>query len=361
MARLQQTQRKRVGSVPRLPVDVVAAIAAEDYGALKPDCIMVHENQTVSIVVNCSIRGRQVKFSEDDVNVALGIPTENLVEVSTPDELADFMNFINNSERINLSSLNKKFFRRECSFLFDSIVRAFTCRKTGYDNISSVVQKLVFSMAHNKHLKFVMPALNHKVHDIHMLNGIDRTKIGNFKQVSKVLFGSLINKNKVPGPSQADTLPSIPLEARKPTTSSSQKAEVSKKKRKHATFKVVTESGDDNTELESHLVGKPKKAKKNELATEVTSAPSQHDAVEADRDAKFIEDVWSRMGGGGAVWEKAGVKVSVVYSIMPPKAYRAATSANANVKPAPVPSFAAGISSVCLFPILPPFLYYSDD
>ncbi|KAL8089069.1 hypothetical protein AgCh_038728 [Apium graveolens] len=29
MARLQQTQRKRVGSVSRLPVDVVAAIAAE--------------------------------------------------------------------------------------------------------------------------------------------------------------------------------------------------------------------------------------------------------------------------------------------------------------------------------------------
>ncbi|KAL8113762.1 hypothetical protein AgCh_020889 [Apium graveolens] len=30
MARLQQTQRKRVGSVLRLPVDVVAAIAAEE-------------------------------------------------------------------------------------------------------------------------------------------------------------------------------------------------------------------------------------------------------------------------------------------------------------------------------------------
>ncbi|KAL8135489.1 hypothetical protein AgCh_010217 [Apium graveolens] len=29
MARLKQTQRKRVGSVPRLPVDIVAAIAAE--------------------------------------------------------------------------------------------------------------------------------------------------------------------------------------------------------------------------------------------------------------------------------------------------------------------------------------------
>ncbi|KAL8124183.1 hypothetical protein AgCh_011989 [Apium graveolens] len=30
MARLQQTQRKRVGSVPRLPADIVAAIAAEN-------------------------------------------------------------------------------------------------------------------------------------------------------------------------------------------------------------------------------------------------------------------------------------------------------------------------------------------
>ncbi|KAK1356379.1 Coproporphyrinogen oxidase [Heracleum sosnowskyi] len=79
---------------------------------------------------------------------------------------------------------------------------------------------------------------------------------------------------------------------------------------------------------------------------------------EADGGAKFKEDVWSRPGGGGgisrvlqdgAVWEKAGVNVSVVYGIMPPEAYRAATSAaaaNGNVKPGPVPFFAAGISSV---------------
>ncbi|KAL8115938.1 hypothetical protein AgCh_022436 [Apium graveolens] len=44
-----------------------------------------------------------------------------------------------------------------------------------------------------------------------------------------------------------------PSEARKPTTSSSQKNEVSKKKRKQAHLKVVSESGEDNTELESHL------------------------------------------------------------------------------------------------------------
>ncbi|XP_050280093.1 coproporphyrinogen-III oxidase 2, chloroplastic-like [Quercus robur] len=70
----------------------------------------------------------------------------------------------------------------------------------------------------------------------------------------------------------------------------------------------------------------------------------------ADGGAKFKEDVWSRPSGDGgisrvlqdgAVWEKAGVNVSVVYGVMPLEAYRAAT-ASAEVKPGPVPFFADG-------------------
>ncbi|CAM8912118.1 unnamed protein product [Rhodiola kirilowii] len=78
-------------------------------------------------------------------------------------------------------------------------------------------------------------------------------------------------------------------------------------------------------------------------------------AIEAaDGGGKFKEDVWSRPGGGGgisrvlqdgAVWEKAGVNVSVVYGVMPPDAYRAANP-GADHKPGPVPFFAAGVSSV---------------
>lgn len=95
-------------------------------------------------------------------------------------------------------------------------------------------------------------------------------------------------------------------------------------------------------------------------------------AIEAVEKGKtFKEDVWSRPGGGGgisrvlqdgAVWEKAGVNVSVVYGVMPPEAYRAAkpTSDNGNVKPGPVPFFAAGISSVIQFTFLTsnPILVY---
>ncbi|CAO2838894.1 unnamed protein product [Amaranthus hypochondriacus] len=80
------------------------------------------------------------------------------------------------------------------------------------------------------------------------------------------------------------------------------------------------------------------------------------EAIEAaDGGGKFKEDVWSRPGGGGgisrvlqdgAVWEKAGVNVSVVYGVMPPDAYRAAKADGGSHKPGPIPFFAAGISSV---------------
>ncbi|XLU69882.1 hypothetical protein S245_028935 [Arachis hypogaea] len=80
-------------------------------------------------------------------------------------------------------------------------------------------------------------------------------------------------------------------------------------------------------------------------------------ALEAAADGTNLkEDVWSRPGCGGgisrilqdgAIWEKAGVNVSVVYSIMPPEAYGATkAAASSDQKPGPFPFFTAGISSV---------------
>ncbi|XP_074336861.1 protein neprosin-like [Apium graveolens] len=41
---------------------------------------VVQEPRVVSMVVNCSIQGQQVEFNENDVNKALGIPTNSMVE-----------------------------------------------------------------------------------------------------------------------------------------------------------------------------------------------------------------------------------------------------------------------------------------
>ncbi|KAL8088302.1 hypothetical protein AgCh_038183 [Apium graveolens] len=92
----------------------------------------VMNDNSVSLVVTCTIGGQLVEFNEQDVNIVLGLPTANLVEVPTQDELTEFMDFNNYGGRINLSSLNRTNLRNEWSSIFDSIVRAFTCRKTRF-------------------------------------------------------------------------------------------------------------------------------------------------------------------------------------------------------------------------------------
>ena len=65
-----------------------------------------------SMVVICSIGGQEIDFNDHDVNVALGLPTDNLVEVPTQDELTEFMEFINYNGSISLSNLNRTNLRK---------------------------------------------------------------------------------------------------------------------------------------------------------------------------------------------------------------------------------------------------------
>ncbi|KAL1824142.1 hypothetical protein ACET3Z_010920 [Daucus carota] len=318
-------------------------------------CTTVVQDAVTSLVVNCSIGGQEIEITANDANLALGLPTENYGAMPTEDELIEFFDFINYSGSITLASLNRTNLRKEWSFVFDAVVWAFTCRKTGFDNISSVVQKLVFSMAHNRHInvgalileelstrltmpldkrgkkiflpRFIMSTLTHKVNDIHSLPNIDNSQIGNCKQVSKIIFGTLTTKSRVnvslkitpfmlerfrtypypmpdmrapqtsssamiPEPvevqsqahpqksSQAATLSSKTIDVKKPTASVSQKAEVSKKKRKEAPLSVINESESGEIEPESPLVKKSKRDRKIELTTQDSSMSSQKDMVE---------------------------------------------------------------------------------
>ena len=93
-----------------------------DFWNIATTRTIVHENQAATIVINCTIKGQQVEISENDVNLALGIPTDKLVEALTQDELYEFMDLINYSKKINLASMNKKNLRREWSFLFNSVI-----------------------------------------------------------------------------------------------------------------------------------------------------------------------------------------------------------------------------------------------
>lgn len=128
----------------------------------------------------------------------------------------------------------------------------------------------------------------------------------------------------------------------------------------HRPTTFLRESDDDSTALSSS--SSSVRARFEKMIREAQDTVCE--AIEAvDGGAHFKEDVWSRPGGGGgisrvlqdgAVWEKAGVNVSVVYGVMPPEAYRAAKAAADNqIKPGPIPFFAAGISSVLHIYLLP--------
>ena len=135
------------------------------------------------------------------------------------------MDLIHYSFEIDLARLNKKYVRREWSFLYDTMLKVFAGRKTGWDQISYIAQYLVYSFAHGRPInvgrlimkeltwrlgkspakrgneiffpRFIQSVLNFKNDKLIELEGIDTHRIGYNKTMSKVLFGTLDAKNQI--------------------------------------------------------------------------------------------------------------------------------------------------------------------
>ena len=107
------------------------------------------ENGESRQVIICNIKTMAMRITEEDFNQVFKIP-EDVVAPSTDGELVDFMDLIHYSSEIDLARLNKKFVRREWSFLYDTMLKVFAGRKTGWDQISYIAQYLVYSLAHGR-------------------------------------------------------------------------------------------------------------------------------------------------------------------------------------------------------------------
>ena len=186
---------------------------------------MVDEDGTTNQVVSCTIKTVSITFNSADVNKALGLPNEGLVSPLSDDEIRTFLTFTNYNDKVDLARLNKKHLRREWSFMFDTIIRVFTCRKTGWDQIPAVAQKIVHSLAYGNKLDvgklilkelstrlispmdrrgneiflphFIQSILDHKSKDLNKLEGVDESKFDVSKSVSKIIFGTLDKRNQV--------------------------------------------------------------------------------------------------------------------------------------------------------------------
>ncbi|KAK1373025.1 hypothetical protein POM88_029218 [Heracleum sosnowskyi] len=186
---------------------------------------MAREDGTSFQEVSCSIGGKHFQFGEKEINEALGFKVEGHDQEATDAQIVDFMTFILYADEIDTGKLNKKFVRREWSFLFDALQKVFLCRKTGWDHISHIAVKLAYSLANNQEInvgaiilkelaqrlgrtvrgrgndifypRFLQVILNFLDANIHELEGIDKTKMAYSKSMSKVIFGSLDTRNQV--------------------------------------------------------------------------------------------------------------------------------------------------------------------
>ncbi|KAK1376045.1 hypothetical protein POM88_032238 [Heracleum sosnowskyi] len=205
---------------PTLYVDVL-----EGFWRTALVSTMAREDGTSFQEVSCSIGGKHFQFGEREINEALGFKVEGHDQEATDAQIVDFMTFILYADEIDTGKLNKKFVRREWSFLFDALQKVFLCRKTGWDHISHIAVKLAYSLANNQEInvgaiilkelaqrlgrtvrgrgndifypRFLQVILNFLVANIHELEGIDKTKMAYSKSMSKVLFGSLDTRNQV--------------------------------------------------------------------------------------------------------------------------------------------------------------------
>lgn len=88
-------------------------------------------NGEENTIIACTIGTIFMYFDDMDINKALTLLEKNFQEPTTDAKLVDFLDFIHYFT-IDLTRLNKKFMHRELSYVFDTMLKVFTGRKTGW-------------------------------------------------------------------------------------------------------------------------------------------------------------------------------------------------------------------------------------
>lgn len=118
------------------------------------------EDGSILVEISCDIKGITIIFTENDINKALDLPTENFDAEASNVRMVEFLEFIRYRSGINLSQLNKKYVRKKWSLMFDALQKAILCRKTGWYQIVHVFVKMAYALPHN--MKINVKAINMK-------------------------------------------------------------------------------------------------------------------------------------------------------------------------------------------------------
>ena len=106
-------------------------------------------------VITFIIGDTQYWVDESVVRAALNFPADNLVGLSTDQELVSFFTDIHYQGPVDLTRLSKSLLVDEWSSLFDTLIKVFAnCTKTNFSNIPSLLQYIGYAVAYNRRINF---------------------------------------------------------------------------------------------------------------------------------------------------------------------------------------------------------------
>ena len=183
------------------------------------------EDGSLSYVINCQVLGKDFSITLEDMSKALGLHQESYDNLVNDGHLIEFFKFIRYSYTIKVGNLNRKFLKKQWSYVFATLLQVFSGRKSSFDQLSEPMQQIGYSLAYGKKVdvgklimheicgklgknttkrgndilfpRFIQSVLNYLDANLTELPGLDKTRIGYSKSMSKVIFGNLDSRNDV--------------------------------------------------------------------------------------------------------------------------------------------------------------------
>ncbi|KAK1400932.1 hypothetical protein POM88_000537 [Heracleum sosnowskyi] len=109
---------------------------------------MVNEDGTHSYIIHYKFQEVTFTIDSEDMSKALDLFEDAFNPLVKDQQLTDFLDFIHYNDAIKIGNLNRKFLRKEWSFIFGTLLQVFACRKSIFYQLSAPVLQIRYSLAY---------------------------------------------------------------------------------------------------------------------------------------------------------------------------------------------------------------------
>ncbi|WOG85173.1 hypothetical protein DCAR_0104360 [Daucus carota subsp. sativus] len=111
--------------------------------------------------IKLKINGKSYTITPSLINEALHLPNANFETLPTDEEIISMLNSIKYASEIShLGQVRRPYLRKEWSYFFDTLIKVFTGKCSGFDSITTYVQKIAYSLIYGRAINIGSLLLN---------------------------------------------------------------------------------------------------------------------------------------------------------------------------------------------------------